>query len=99
MITVFVYLSVFELAEPNNESPLNVEAAQLWDNKTGLQLTINTTLGEYRNFLLRYRAEFPIEFPLVSGNSIGNSALYCTCTVAGNSYIVPVLVVSALREI
>ena len=41
MITVFVYL--IELAEPNNESPLNVEAAQLWDNKTGLQLTINTS--------------------------------------------------------
>ena len=55
-----------------------------------MYMHVPTTLGEYRNFLLRYRAEFPIEFPLVSGNFIGNSALYRTCTVAGNSYIVPV---------
>ena len=55
-------------------------------------------LGEYRNFLLRYRAEFPIEFLLVSGNSIGNSALYRTCTVAGNSYIVPVLAAAGFLD-
>ena len=39
------------------------------------------TLEKYRNFLLQYREEFPIEFPETNGNSIGNSA-----TVAGNYF-------------
>ena len=63
-------MCVFGLAEPNNESPLNVEAAQLWDNKTGLQLVNSKNYCNVNPLYIEYKTKLMHKYKEATKNGI-----------------------------